>query len=172
MKLWLIVSIIICCIVGIIILNNVFIVIYLIKKGKKIKNREHELYSMIAQQHDITNLLIKMLLEKGVAVPQELRLNYDVHTENKKMSTIEQYNLKVSILKILNHLIIIGDNSILKDDEKYKSLKFSLDDFNLKYRKEVVLLNQDIYAYNYWVCFFFFRPISFIFHLKKKEFIQ
>ncbi len=140
--------------------------------NKKILKRDNRIFSLLAQQYDLILILAKMIKEEGVELPEDLLISLNLHEQQKTLSTMERLNIKTAIHKTANGLILVGETTHLKDDQNFIVIKSSLNSFNLDYRKEVVLYNQDIYAYNYWIHFLLFRLFSKIFRMQKKEYIQ
>lgn len=169
MKIFLIV---ILSILGVIILIDIIIAIYIAKKIKKINRKNNEIYSIMTQQYDLIKLLGKMIIDQGIHLPDDLIINFNMHESEKELSTMERLNIKTSILKMSNGLILVAETTSLKDDEKFISLKTSLESFNRDYRKKLVLINQDISNYNYWINFLFFKLFAKLFHLRKKDYLQ
>ncbi len=164
--------IVISIIVFLIIIIDIILAINIKLLNKKIMKRDNVIFSLLAQQYDLILILAKMIKDEGVELPEDLLISLNLHEQQKALSTMERLNIKKSIHKTANGLILVGETTRLKDDQKFIVIRSSLNSFNLDYRKEVVLYNQDIYAYNYWINFLFFRVISKIFKMQKKEYIQ
>ncbi len=165
-------GIILLVILGLSIFFDVLIAFNLKRLNKKIKKRDNIIFSLLAQQYDLLVLLAKMIQEENVKLPEDLLFSLNLHDNQKELSTIERFNIKTAIIKTANGLLLVAETTSLVNQEKFLALKNSLNTFTKDYRKEVVLLNQDIYAYNYWVDFFLFKLVAKIFKLEKKESLQ
>ena len=89
-----------------------------------------------------------------------------------KLSTVERLKMKTIITDTAGALFLLLETSKISTPEEIDSLHRSMLEFNHRYRQEIVLYNQDIYAYNYWIHFWTFRLISLIFHWHKREPLQ
>lgn len=172
MNFALILLIVILSILSLIIIIDTILAINIKFLNKKIIKRDNRIFSLLAQQYDLILILAKMIKEEGVELPNDLLISLNLHDQQKTFSTMERLNIKTAIYKTTNGLILVGETTTLKDNQNFLAIKSSLNSFNLDYRKEVVLYNQDVYAYNYWISFFLFRLLSKIFKIQKKEYIQ
>lgn len=164
--------IIILVIIGIIILVDITIIINICYLNKKINNRNNIIYSLMTQQYDLIVILADYLLKNNVNLPNDLIISLNLHEQEKELSTMERFNIKNTINRISSGLLLVAETTSIKDEKDYLSLKHSLNSFNKDYRKEVVLFNQAVYAYNYWIKFIFFRPIAKLFKMNKKDSLQ
>lgn len=130
----------------------------------KINKRKYMVYSNIIQQYDIGEVVLKILSDKkNIAERFE---NIELLRKNR---TIES-----KIIQDHKNNMVIRNNNILNlakqlnvENDKISLLQVSLEEFNKEYRKQIVLINQDISSYNYWIKFFPYRIISFLFRIKK-----
>lgn len=145
--------------------------IYLCVNTMKIKSKATSIKSIVIQQYDLICLLKTILYEDNIVIPSELDINLDMHNEDYlcNKTTLELNEIKKSLSIISSKLVILSDNSSLKDHIKYKALKESLIEVSTHYRNETILYNQLLYGHNYWVKFYPFRFIFKIlgFHVLK-----
>ena len=87
----------------------------------------------------------------------------------KKIGTKERANIKDFLTNTMNELYDIYENLQVLERRSFDNLKASVDEIDTLYRKQVILYNTDVDAYNYWIRFIPVRLFNKIFKVKKKE---
>ncbi|MDD7736402.1 MAG: hypothetical protein SOW55_02070 [Bacilli bacterium] len=172
MQEWLI--ILLCCLGGIIALWLLLIVVVLILLfvlKNKIGRNKVSINIILAQKFDVANVLAKFLLENGIELPSEVKDEFNITDKPNfnSFTTFERKTVGKRINECTNTLKEIADNSFLKDNKRYITLSDSIDDVEKQYRHMILTYNNNVWAYNYWVGFIPFRPISKIFKIQKKK---
>lgn len=171
--LW-ITLIVIICIFALFFIIDFCIFINVIHLKKRLKKREYTIDSLMAQHYDLLLLLENKMVKAGIELDDKLRTSLDLYEkkERKKLSAGERIKAKAIIDGYNDSLFLLLNNSQIAEDKEISLLMNSLDEFKTRYRQEIILYNQDVYAYNYWIRFWMFFLISLIFHMRKKEQIQ
>lgn len=157
--------VIFCLIIGFVILST----------SKAINNKEHAINVLMAQKYDLMVSLGKYMEENGVVLPDNIKEalnleNHDgLHDDLKVINTYERLSVKTLLMKTVDTIFYIAEKNGLGSSTKYRTIKKTIDDIDIQHRKEIALYNSLVFGYNYWIRFFIFRPISFIFRIKKKE---
>ncbi len=153
---------------------DILILISLIRNKKIISRKEQGILSLITQQYDLDRTLAKILKANKIELPQELLVSLDLHDKEnaKARSTLEFISFKKVINQVSSGLILLAETTPIANSPEISMIKKSMEEFSLNYRKEVVLYNQALFSYNYWVRFWMFRPISFILKFKTMDYIN
>lgn len=157
----LIVYIILCVFIGLVV-NTI---------AKNIKQKEHAINVLTAQKYDLLVALGNYMEENDVHLPDEFKdaLNINGYDELKTINTIQRLNIKTVLFNIVSTMFYIAESNGLGNNQRYITLNHSILEIDEQHRKNITIYNSQVLAYNYWIQFFIFKPIAYIFRLKKKE---
>jgi len=160
-----------CVVAGVWLLLVSLSVINLIKLNNKIKRRQHAINVLLAQKYDLLVTLGKYMEQNGAFLPDNIKQALDIQDYNslKTINTQERLSVKTLLMKTVNTMYFIAEEHGMRNSERYMTLKQTLNEIDEQHRKDIAFYNADVSAYNYWVKFIPFRPISFIFRIKIKE---
>lgn len=172
MEEWLIV--LLCCLGGILtlwllLIITVLILLFVLKN--KIARNRISINIILAQKFDVANVLAKFLLENGINLPSEVKDEFNIGDKPNfnSFTTFERKTVGKRIDEFISLLKEIAESSFLKDNMRYITLSDSIADAEKQYRHMILTHNNNVWAYNYWVGFIPFRPISKIFKIQKKK---
>jgi hypothetical protein len=138
---------------------------------KKTKN----LMIILAQKYDLCVFLAKQMIDLGVEIPESLKAELNIST-NPAMgfkNTTERFLIARQIKRIYMDLKMIYDASeSAYNDPKCQTIVGSIQETDALRGKEVVSFNNFGMAYNYWIMFPIFRPLSKMFHIYKVKLLE
>ena len=157
------------CLVCIVIFWFVIVVITSIVLGvlsTRIKRKKIGLNIVLAQKYDISMVLAKELLELNVNLPEEVKEELNLNKSGfDKFNTQERNQVGKKISETIT-LLLEAASSIQEDNSKVNKFVNSLQDIEKQHRHLIISFNNVVSAYNYWVRFIPFRPISTLFRIK------
>ena len=157
------------CLVCIVIFWFVIVVITSIILGvlsTRIKRKKIGLNIVLAQKYDISMVLAKELLELNVNLPVEVKEELNLNKSDfDKFNTQERNEVGKKISETIT-LLLEAASSIQEDNSKVNKFVNSLQDVEKQHRHLIISFNNVVSAYNYWVRFIPFRPISKLFRIK------
>ena len=157
------------CLVCIVIFWFVIVVITSIILGvlsTRIKRKKIGLNIVLAQKYDISMVLAKELLELNVNLPVEVKEELNLNKSDfDKFNTQERNQVGKKISETIT-LLLEAASSIQEDNSKVNKFVNSLQDVEKQHRHLIISFNNVVSAYNYWVRFIPFRPISKLFRIK------
>lgn len=170
------ITILLCVLGGLLALWLLIVIILSIVLGVLKRNARREksaINIILAQKYDIAIVLAKFYVENQIALPQEIQeeLNLNNKVGNPSFSTFERKTISKRIDGIVETLIRIEDESIV-DNSRCISLKNSISDVETQYRRKINAYNNHVGAYNYWINFIFYKPITKLFKIKKMDSIK
>ena len=157
------------CLVCIVIFWLLIVVITSIILGllsTRIKRKKIGLNIVLAQKHDISMVLAKELLELNVNLPVEVKEELNLNKSDfDKFNTQERNQVGKKISETIT-LLLEAASSLQEDNSKVNKFVNSLQDIEKQHRHLIISFNNVVSAYNYWVRFIPFRPISKLFRIK------
>lgn len=157
------------CLVCIVIIWILIVVITSIILGvlsTRIKRKKIGLNIVLAQKHDISMVLAKELLELNVNLPVEVKEELNLNKSDfDKFNTQERNQVGKKISETIT-LLLEAASSLQEDNSKVNKFVNSLQDIEKQHRHLIISFNNVVSAYNYWVRFIPFRPISKLFRIK------
>lgn len=157
------------CLVCIVIFWFVIVVITSIILGvlsTRIKRKKIGLNIVLAQKYDISMVLAKELLELNVNLPMEVKEELNLNKSDfDKFNTQERNQVGKKISETIT-LLLEAASSLQEDNSKVNKFVNSLQDVEKQHRHLIISFNNVVSAYNYWVRFIPFRPISKLFRIK------
>ena len=157
------------CLVCIVIFWFVIVVITSIILGvlsTRIKRKKIGLNIVLAQKYDISMVLAKELLELNVNLPVEVKEELNLNKSDfDKFNTQERNQVGKKISETIT-LLLEAASSLQEDNSKVNKFVNSLQDVEKQHRHLIISFNNVVSAYNYWVRFIPFRPISKLFRIK------
>lgn len=163
--------IIITCILGSWLIFVIIGYIMIIICNKRIKNKSRTINILTAQKLDCISALCNMIVDNKGDVPDYIEDTLSSFSKDglKKIDTKERANIKDFLTNTMNELYDIYENLQVLERRSFDNLKASVDEIDTLYRKQVILYNTDVDAYNYWIRFIPVRLFNKIFKVKKKE---
>ncbi len=129
----------------------------------------------LSSLYDSLNYLLSLLKEHNVENIEELEqklVSLNVKSFEDQNSQ-ECQNSKKELTYIRTSLIAIAEqNKEVVNDERYISLKETIDQLMTVYRSDVIMYNADVLGYNYWIRFLPFRYVFLLFKVKTKDIIS
>lgn len=158
-------------IIGLYLLIVVIIGLVVRSLVKDIKRKEHAINIIMAEKYDLLIALGNLMIENNIELPNKLKetLNLKNHDGLKVYNTVERLSIKTLLTKTVDTMFYIAETNKLGENDKYQTLKISIQDIDVHHRKDIASYNSQIVAYNYWIRTWLFRPFALIFRLKKKE---
>ena len=172
MPVWLIV--VLSCLGGVIglwLISVLIGVIFLFVNKKQIHRIEVAINIILAQKYDVSIVLAKFLVDNNIELSEnliaDLKLNDKLNFS--AFSTLERKSVSETINTITNELIDIAKKVELEAQKRLHTLLSSIADIEKQYRHEIISYNNKVWAYNYWINFLPFKPISKLLRLKEKK---
>lgn len=139
--------------------------------SNRIKNKSRTINIMTAQKLDCISGLCNMIADNHGEIPNYIEETISSFSKDglRKIDTKERANIKDFLSKTMNELYEIYDNLQIPERRAFDNLKASVDEIDTLYRKQVILYNTDVDAYNYWVRFIPVRLPNKILKVKKKD---
>ena len=115
--------------------------------------------------------LCELMKENGIELPETISETIVMSGNNnlKIINTEERMSLKSLLTKTFTILFEISESKELDKSNRYITIKNSVEDADEHYRKEVMLFNNEVKGYNYWIKSLLYRPIKWLFRLKEIE---
>ena len=172
MPVWLIV--ILSClgvVLGIWLISVIIGVIFLFVNKRQIHRIEVAINIILAQKYDVSIVLAKFLYENKIDLSSKLKTNLKLGDKLNfaSFSTLERKSIALDIEELTSELIEIAKKAELEDKKRLVTLMNSIDDVEKQYRHEIISYNNKVWAYNYWINFLPFKPISKLLRLKEKN---
>lgn len=168
---WLII-VLICvgAIVAIWLLIILLISIALIVCNNHINRNRMGINIILAQKHDVSNVLAKHLLEQGVVLPDEIRKEFNLSDKPnfESFTTFERKSIGFRIDEVIESLIKIANENHI-EDQRFITLQNSIEDINKQHRRAIATYNNRVWFYNYWIKFIPYRLISKLFKIKPRK---
>lgn len=160
-----------CCALSLYLIIVVIIGVLIHSLNKKIIRKEKAINVIMAEKYDLIISLGTLMDNEGINLPQSIKntLNLKNHENLKVYNTMERLSIKTLLMKTVDTLFFISEENGLLSNEKYITLKKSIENIDVHHRKDIATYNSQVVAYNYWVKCLLFRPYSFIFKIKTKE---
>ena len=138
---------------------------------RRIKRKKHSINVICAQKYDLLVSLCELMKENGIELPETISETIVMSGNNnlKIINTEERMSLKSLLTKTFTMLFEISESKGLDKSNRYITIKNSVEDADEHYRKEVMLFNNEVKGYNYWIKSLLYRPIKWIFRLKEIE---
>lgn len=153
------------CLVAFWILIGIVLSIVLVVLSNKIKRKKVGLNIILAQKYDISKALAIELMESGVELDEKVKKAFRLNKSSiDKFSTSERNLIGKRITSIISMLLDLASNET--ENARVIKLVNSLQDVEKEYRHLIISTNSIVAAYNYWVKFIPYRPISKLFRLK------
>ena len=157
------------CLVCIVIFWLLIVVITSIVLGvlsSRIKRKKIGLNIVLAQKYDISLVLAKELMGLNIQLPEEVKKELNLNkTDFDKFNTEERNSVGKKISETITLLLEVA-SSIQEENSKVNKFVNSLQDVEKQHRHLIISFNNVVSAYNYWVRFIPFRPISKLFRIK------
>ncbi len=139
------------------------------------KKHNKSLSINLSSLYDSLNSLVNLLKEYNIKNTEELEeklRNIDVKSFQDQSSEECQTNKK-DLTYIRTALVALAEeNKDLVKDERYISLKETIEQLVAVYRSDVIMYNADVLGYNYWIRFLPFRYVFLLCKTKTKDIIS
>ena len=149
----------------------VFVTIILLVLNKRIKRGRDGINITLAQKYDVSVVLAKLLLDSNVELSDEIKevLNLNNKPNFKLCNTLERKRYGLQLNQIIDELIQISSNVEVEDHKRLLTLKNAMIDLDKRYKHRILIYNNKVWTYNYWLHFLPFSLISKLFKLKEKK---
>ena len=161
--------------IGLIIVLDIAIGISMAILSNTLRKKNKSLMIILAQKFDLCVILAKDMMDKGVEISEELKIDLNISTNPAKglKTTTERFLVANHIKNISMSLKAIYDASpIANEDLKCKTIVNSIAESDSLRANEVVSYNNFAMAYNYWIMFPIFRPISKVLKIYKVRLLE
>lgn len=138
---------------------------------RRIKRKKHAINVICAQKYDLLVSLCELMKENGIELPNSISetIVLSDHRNLQIINTEERMSLKALLTKTFIVLFDLAESKGLEQSNRYITIKNSVEDADDHYRKEVLLFNNEVKGYNYWIKSLLYRPIRWLFKLKDIE---
>jgi hypothetical protein len=160
---------------GLVIILDIAIGISMAILSKTLRKKNKNLMIVLAQKFDLCVILAKDMMTKGIALPEDIKLDLNLDSNPAKglKSTTERFLVANHIKNISMTLKAIYDASpIVNEDLKCQTIVNSIAESDSLRANEVVSYNNYAMAYNYWIMFPIFRPLSKLFKIYKVRLLE
>lgn len=124
-----------------------------------------------ATKCEIYRKLFPLLIQKGIDIPDKLLdmlVNIKAH-DFKDPYSKRTHEVKESLILIEQSISSLILKNKLNIDEEYLLFKSGIDEAEKNIRGSIILYNNDVIGYNYWVRFLPFRYLFLLFKIKTKK---
>ena len=134
---------------------------------KKIKRNKMGINIILAQKYDVSGVLAKELASLDVELPEQIVEEFNLKNKPNfdSFSTFERKSVGKQIAEIVSTLLEIVER-LNFDNKRISTINKSIEDIEKRHRHVNISQNNLIMAYNYWVKFKPYRPISKLFKIK------
>ncbi len=140
----------------------------------QIKRNRMSINIILAQKYDVAGVLAKFLLNNQVELPEEIINEFNLMGKSNfsYFNTFERKSIGTRINEIINELTTLSKDNKFEDNPRYQTLKNSIEDVEKQYKHVILVYNNKVGDYNYWIRFIPFRLVSKIFNIKTKKTIN